>query len=564
MPRLNQKLLHQLSSLLEDEDADAGEGSIIHSVVPSPHISKHSSRFHKHDTTAADEKLIQNRPWISFIIIYTMIFFNGCCFTAVVPSVPFYLRVLSAPPSFLGWVVSFYSLGQIFGSPMGGFFADKVSSRMLLTMSSMLGLFSSAFYALAPHYMFVLLARWLTGVSAGMEFSVELAFIARNTTKKERTVYLASVTAVNVVGFIIGPALAGLLATLDLTIGSLNIDACTGPGWLLALMFLVDIMMVQCLFKDSAQDDEAKENKDKETNGEPNEETGLLEKEEEASVCYKSPKGESLQVENDAELNKMIQSLRDSQRPPPIKMVLGLIFVQFTVMSAWSVLETITSPLANDHFDWNVQQCNLLFTGGGVVSLMAYVIFVVASKWVKDRVLIVFALLVCFTGQMLAVDWQELTWVPGWFSALLPSYRNRFLLGYALMNGGFMTGRPVTFALFSKLIGSQYQGRYLSWMVAGGSLARMLGPFAAVAVYYGIQTVGGNLLALFGSVGLFHMACLGLIIIQWKRLLPKPSAMSVRLMRDKAKKGRSMYSQESTSFNEGDNDIPKKRVQSLR
>jgi hypothetical protein len=33
-------------------------------------------------------------------------------FTAVVPSVPFYLQQLGAQPSFLGWVVSFYSLGQ--------------------------------------------------------------------------------------------------------------------------------------------------------------------------------------------------------------------------------------------------------------------------------------------------------------------------------------------------------------------------------------------------------------------------------------------------------------------
>lgn len=50
--------------------------------------------------------------WISFLVVYTMIFFNGCCFTAVVPSVPFYLQQLHAAPPFLGWVVSFYSLGQ--------------------------------------------------------------------------------------------------------------------------------------------------------------------------------------------------------------------------------------------------------------------------------------------------------------------------------------------------------------------------------------------------------------------------------------------------------------------
>ena len=47
----------------------------------------------------------------SFVVIYTLLFFNGCCFTAVSPSVPFYLEYLNAPSKFLGWVVSSYSLG---------------------------------------------------------------------------------------------------------------------------------------------------------------------------------------------------------------------------------------------------------------------------------------------------------------------------------------------------------------------------------------------------------------------------------------------------------------------
>lgn len=182
----NRNLLRQLSSQLDASFLD--EGSIVHSVVPSPHISRWPSRPRKGDATPKE----RSRVLVSFFVVYAMIFFNGCCFTAVVPSVPFYLDVLNAPPTFLGWVVSFYSLGQIFGSPLGGWAADKVSSRALLTISSTLGLFSSALYAVAPVYMFVLVSRFLTGVSAGMEFSVELTFIARNTTRKDRTVRTSS------------------------------------------------------------------------------------------------------------------------------------------------------------------------------------------------------------------------------------------------------------------------------------------------------------------------------------------------------------------------------------
>jgi MFS family permease len=247
------------------------------------------------------------RPISSFIVIYTMIFFNGCCFTAVAPSVPFYLEVLNAPASFLGWVVSFYSLGQIIGSPSGGWLADKFSSKCLLTGTSALGFISSLIYSSAPAYMWILVSRFLTGISAGMEITIELAFIAKNTTKKERTVYMASVTAANVMGFILGPPLAGLLSTLDISIFGLVVDKYTGPGWLLAIMFIVDIGMVQGFFKDQELVNE-----------------GGTEKSEQRG-------------------------------PPALPLVLGLIFVQFTVMCAFSVLETITSPLAEDYFGWGVR-----------------------------------------------------------------------------------------------------------------------------------------------------------------------------------------------------------------
>lgn len=207
--------------------------------------------------------------------------------------------------------------------------------------------------------------------------------------------------------------------------------------------------------------------------------------------------------------------------PPSLSVVLTLIFVQFTVMCGFSVLETITSPLAQDEFDWSVRDCNLLFTFGGFISLVAYVAFVVASKWVQDRWLVVYALVLCFTGFMLAIDWQQLDWVPTSVSSLLPPYLKRFLAGFLVMNAGFMTGRPVTFALYSKLIASEYQGKYLGWMVAGGSAARTLGPFATVSIYYGVKQAGTNLFVLFGSVGAFHFVCLVLVYFQWTNLLPQ-------------------------------------------
>jgi MFS family permease len=510
-------------------------GQGLTAVVPTKAVQESLRGFRRDDLLQDDEEdgtaifdpmssscgQLPRRDWTSFVVIYTMIFFNGCCFTAVVPSVPFYLEQLGAAPSFLGWVVSFYSLGQFVGSPTAGWLADRLSSQRMLTMSSTLGFFSSTLYAVAPTYWFVLASRILTGVSAGMEFTTELAYIARNTTEKERTTFLASVTAVNVIGFILGPALTTILSTLDFTVFGLAVNQYTSPGWLLVLMFLVDIVMVQTLFRDSIHQTKNGADIDDVENG-GGEESKLLK-------GYDKNKGYAGAADRASLRSTQKDSFNDnayvsfSEAPPSSRMVVSLIFVQFTAMCAWSVLETITSPIVYTEFGWNVQACNILFTCGGFVSLLAYVGFVVASKWVEDRKLIVFALAVCFIGLMLMIDWPDLWFAPTWIS--MPSYVYRFVIGYFVLNAGFMTARPVTFALYSKLIEPQHQGRYLGFMVAGGSAARMAGPFVAVYLYYGItEPTGLNMLALFGSEALFQLICTGLVLVLWPELLPSSSS----------------------------------------
>lgn len=430
-------------------------------------------------------------------------------------------------------VVSFYSLGQIIGSPISGWLNDRVESRTLLTISSLVGLFASTIYAAAPNHWYVLISRLTTGLSAGMEFTTELAFIARNTTMEERTTYLASVTAVNVIGFILGPALTTVLSMFDFEFMGLKINEYTGPGWLLVMMFTTDVLMIRYLFQDSSLDDDETDIKncrdDKLT-------SRLLENgDEKKGVSY----GSISKVDDDVEdIEKGLTPVCiQQQRPPALKLVLVLIFTQFTLMCAWSVLETITSPLAYDSFGWGVQSCNILFTCGGAASLLAYVSFVVASKWIEDRYLIVYALIACFVGLVLMIHWS----IP----IVLP-YKYCFLAGYLIMNAGFMTGRPVIFALYSKLVPSEFQGKYLGWMVAGGSAARTLGPFVAVYLYYHIEGGWKNTLALFGSEGAIMVLCLMLVISMWPLLLP-PAKPDVKTSSIKEGKQHSASAHSATS-----------------
>ena len=371
-------------SFLDDRDGDAAaDASRRRKQIIAAHTPSLSS---SPIPIAQQQKQINHRHVQSFVVVYTMIFFNGCCFTAVVPSVPFYLQLFAAPPSFLGLVVSFYSLGQICGSTLlASWLNGKLNSKTLLTLTSAMGLVGSTFYVIASNQWHVLFSRWLTGISAGWEFTTELAFIARNTTCEERTVFLASVTALNVVGFLLGPGLSTLISRLKFNVMGLEINEYTGPGWLLVIMFVIDLIMVRACFQSSTPlPSESKQSK-------------LLLDEKENGGYGATNK----------DIDTVESQINPEQHPPSLLVIASLIFVQFTLMCAWSVLETITSPLAGDSFGWHIVECNMLYTCGGAASLLAYVSFVVASKRIEDRVLICVAIGTCFVGLMLMIAWSS-------------------------------------------------------------------------------------------------------------------------------------------------------------
>lgn len=402
-------------------------------------------------------------------------------------------------------MVSAYSVGQIVGSTcIASYLNDKLGGRTLLTLTSMSGVVATLFYVIGANHWFVLISRWLTGVSAGWEFTTELAYISSNTSAKERTVFLSSVTAVNLVGFILGPALSTLLSMVDFEIMGLEINEYTGPGWLLVVLFVVDLIMVRVFFEESS--------------------TSSLSEEHSVLVNGESEKNYGTNV--DKESDRVESQVVVEQRLPSLLVVGSLIFIQFSIMCVWSVLETIASLLAGDSFGWHIHECNILFTCGGAASLFAYVLFVFASKRIEDRLLIAYSIAACIVGLLLMITWS---------SPLLPPYLGRFVTGYLIVNMGFMTGRPVTFSLYSKLTPEKSQGAYLGYMVAGGSAARAAGPFVAIAIYYHFGNEM-NTLVLFGSITAVMVICLAVMFMLWSSLIP--SAGTVASDKDKSSNGR--------------------------
>lgn len=147
------------------------------------------------------------------IIIFATVFIDLIGFGMVIPILPYYANTppFSATPLEIGFLVASYSLMQFFFSPVLGRLSDKYGRRPILFFSllgSALGYFVLGF---ANSLLVVFIGRIIGGITGG-SLSTAQAYIADVTSKKNRAKGMGLFGAAFGLGFILGPAIAGLLS----------------------------------------------------------------------------------------------------------------------------------------------------------------------------------------------------------------------------------------------------------------------------------------------------------------------------------------------------------------
>ena len=134
--------------------------------------------------------------------------------TLMIPLLPFYAEKLGASPSQVGWLVGVYALFQLFSGPLLGRMSDHTGRKPLLLVSqagTCIGFIVTAF---APSLTILFLARAIDGATAG-NLSLAQAYITDITKPEERTKSFGVIGIAFALGFLIGPAISGVLATYD-------------------------------------------------------------------------------------------------------------------------------------------------------------------------------------------------------------------------------------------------------------------------------------------------------------------------------------------------------------
>ena len=143
--------------------------------------------------------------------IFLVVFIDLLGFSIILPLLPFYAESFGASATLVGFLVAIYAAGQMFSAPILGRLSDRYGRRPLLLISIFGGAISFVLLGLATNLTILFIARLIAGMTAG-NISVAQAYITDVTDVKNRSRGLGLIGAAFGLGFIIGPALGGILS----------------------------------------------------------------------------------------------------------------------------------------------------------------------------------------------------------------------------------------------------------------------------------------------------------------------------------------------------------------
>lgn len=165
-------------------------------------------------------------------IIFLTIFVNLVGFGIIIPLLPFYAETFGASPLVIGLLFAVFSLCQLLAAPALGDLSDRHGRRPILIFSLLGTVVSFVMLAMAHSVAMLFAARIVDGLSGG-NISTARAYVADITEPKDRARAYGIIGAAFGLGFIIGPALSGVLAGISVT----------APIWAAAGLTLVATVM---------------------------------------------------------------------------------------------------------------------------------------------------------------------------------------------------------------------------------------------------------------------------------------------------------------------------------
>ena len=351
------------------------------------------------------------------IIIFVTVFIDLIGFGMVIPILPYYANTepFFATPFEIGILVGVYSLMQFFFSPILGRLSDKYGRRPILFVSILGSAVGYFVMGIAETLVLVFVGRIIGGIT-GANISTAQAYIADITTRENRAKGMGLFGAAFGVGFILGPAIAGILSKYGVHV----------PFYFAGALSLANAIALYFILPESLK-----------------------------------PGAADHLSERKGRIAEIFESLREKQFGV-INLVFFLLVTAFSIMTYAFVLYTAF------RFDYKPEENGYLFAYIGVIAIVTQgVLFDRLVKKFGESPLIAFG---CFlmVVSLFAVPFIGPEPFSGGVAALL--------IGMAVLSVGNSLASPALTSLASKGADDRDQGRTMGILQSGASLARVAGP----------------------------------------------------------------------------------------
>lgn len=361
----------------------------------------------------------------ALITVFLTILLDLIGFGMILPLLPFYAQELQATPFQIGLLFSSYSLAQLLFAPLLGRLSDRIGRRPVLLASIAGSAASYLLFAAASSYAVLLLARWLSGMAAA-NYAIAQAYMADVSSPENRSRAMGLVGAAFGLGFVLGPALGGLLAHAG------------GPRLVpLTAAILSAINLLIAFF-------------------------GL-------------PESLSRELRGRQHGSWLgIASLRAAWRDSSVR---GLMVLFFLVMFCFSMMEATLALFCQERFGFGTRETSWLFVFVGVVLVVVQggLLGRLVRRFGERRLIV--------SGIVLMAAGLALLPLTPRSAPLAWSHAGLLLASLFLLAVGQGVHNPSSLGLLSRLTDEGSQGSVIGVSRSFGALARTLGPTAGTWIF---------------------------------------------------------------------------------
>ena len=172
-------------------------------------------------------------------MLFAIVIVDLVGFGVVMPVLPFWAQAFGADAAMFGLLQSGYAVAQFVCAPLWGRLSDRVGRRPVLLGTIAGTALAMLATGLAPSLAWLFAARILAGAFAA-NISVASAYIADVTPAEERTRWMGLLGASFGIGFVLGPAIGGILAPYGHAVPMFFTAALAAINWLVAVLRLVE------------------------------------------------------------------------------------------------------------------------------------------------------------------------------------------------------------------------------------------------------------------------------------------------------------------------------------